>query len=115
MRRSTHICSRSAVRKASDALGCGGLAGPARRFLEGTRKVNGNAVNPKRHFLAIFAGPSMGATYMKNSKPQQKTFSFGGCEFGATSPSIGELSPDTRMFNLTVPFEEALKLHLAIG
>jgi hypothetical protein len=47
--------------------------------------------------------------------PKQKSFSFGGCEFGATSPTIADLSPDTPMLNVTVPFEEALKLHLAIG
>jgi uncharacterized protein (DUF1810 family) len=51
----------------------------------------------------------------QNKTPKQKTFSFGGCEFGATSPNIAELSPDTPMFNIAVPFEEALKLHLAIG
>ena len=50
-----------------------------------------------------------------NNAPKQKTFSFGGCEFGATSPKISELSPDTPMLNITVSFEEALKLHLAIG
>ena len=47
--------------------------------------------------------------------PKLKTFSFGGCDFGATSPKISELSADTAMLNLTVGFEEALKLHLAIG
>ena len=52
---------------------------------------------------------------MSGDMPKQKTFSFGGCDFGATSPSIAELSPATPMFNITVPFEEALKLHLAIG
>ena len=52
---------------------------------------------------------------MDNNTPKQKKFSFGGCEFGATSPSIPELSADTPMLNVTVSFEEALKLHLAIG
>lgn len=54
-------------------------------------------------------------TMKASNSPKQKTFSFGGCEFGATSPSIAELSPNTVMLNITVPFEEALKLHLAIG
>jgi hypothetical protein len=50
-----------------------------------------------------------------NNAPEQEKFSFGGCDFGATSPSLAELSSDTPMLNITVPFEEALKLHLAIG
>ncbi len=52
--------------------------------------------------------------------PQQaplavKTFSFGGCDFGRTSPVIAVLSPNTKMLNVEIDFEEALKLHLAIG
>ncbi len=44
-----------------------------------------------------------------------KQFSFGGCDFGATSPGLAEISPTTAMLNVTVSFEEALKLHLAVG
>jgi hypothetical protein len=51
----------------------------------------------------------------KPNLPKVKTFSFGGCEFGQTSPSISDLSGTTAMLNLTVSFEEALKLQLAIG
>jgi hypothetical protein len=44
-----------------------------------------------------------------------KTFSFGGCDFRRTSPAIDVLSPNTKMLNVEIDFEEALKLHLAIG
>jgi hypothetical protein len=47
--------------------------------------------------------------------PAIKTFSFGGCDFGRTSPSVGDLSPNTHVPNIEIGFEEALKLHLAIG
>ncbi len=45
---------------------------------------------------------------------QTKTFSFGGCDFTRTLPPLGALSPDTKFLNIEIPFEEALKLHLAI-
>jgi hypothetical protein len=51
----------------------------------------------------------------KQPGPPIKTFSFGGCDFNRTSPSIGALSPNTQVLNIEVDFEEALKLHLAIG
>ena len=44
-----------------------------------------------------------------------KTFSFGGCTFNRTLPELAKLSPDTKMLNIEIGFEEALKLHLAIG
>jgi hypothetical protein len=44
-----------------------------------------------------------------------KTFSFGGCDFSRTSPSLNRLSPSTKVLNVAIGFEEALKLHLAIG
>jgi hypothetical protein len=48
--------------------------------------------------------------------PALKQFSFGGCDFGPTSPAnLADLSPDTRILSLSVSFEEALKLHLAMG
>ena len=44
-----------------------------------------------------------------------RTFSFGGCTFSRTSPGTATLSPDTKMLNIEIGFEEALTLHLAIG
>lgn len=43
-----------------------------------------------------------------------KTFSFGGCDFARTSPPLTEICPETAMLNLSISFEEALKLNLAI-
>ena len=51
----------------------------------------------------------------KQASPVLKTFSFGGCDFGRTSPIVGALSPHTKMLNIEIDFEDALKLHLAIG
>jgi hypothetical protein len=51
----------------------------------------------------------------EQASPAVKTFSFGGCDFGRTSPQVGALSPDTQILNIEIGFEEALKLHLAIG
>jgi hypothetical protein len=50
----------------------------------------------------------------KNS-PALKTFSFGGCDIGSMSPDRSALSGETEVLNVRVGFEEALKLHLAIG
>ncbi|MGI9104381.1 MAG: hypothetical protein ACR2IF_18210 [Terriglobales bacterium] len=46
--------------------------------------------------------------------PAIKTFSFGGCDFGRTSPQLSSLSPATKVLNIEVNFEEALKLELAV-
>jgi hypothetical protein len=43
-----------------------------------------------------------------------KKFSFGGCDFSETSPSLLTLSPETPMLNLHITFENALKLNVAI-
>lgn len=43
-----------------------------------------------------------------------KTFGFGGCTFARTSPKLDALSPATPMLNISIPFEEALKLSLAV-
>jgi hypothetical protein len=51
----------------------------------------------------------------QNSSASTKTFSFGGCDFSRTSPDLSKLSPDTQMLNIVISFEDALKLHLAIG
>ena len=46
--------------------------------------------------------------------PRKKTFSFGGCDYAKTSPKLEALSPATPMLNVTLSFEDALKLSLAI-
>jgi len=51
----------------------------------------------------------------KQESPALKTFSFGGCDLSRTSPAVGALSPNTQVLNIAIEFEEALKLHLAIG
>src|SRR5579859_4290631 len=51
----------------------------------------------------------------EHSSPLTKTFSFGGCTFSRTSPTVEGLSPNTQILNVEIGFEEALKLHLAIG
>lgn len=51
----------------------------------------------------------------KLTSPALKTFSFGGCDFGWTLPSLAALSPNTQVLNVEIHFEEALRLHLAIG
>jgi hypothetical protein len=43
-----------------------------------------------------------------------KNFSFGGCSVGSIGPAVSSLSPTTPILNVTVSFEEALKLSLAI-
>ena len=40
--------------------------------------------------------------------------SFGGCSFSKASPAHGKLAPSTQVVNLVIPFEEALKLNLAV-
>jgi hypothetical protein len=52
---------------------------------------------------------------MQPDAPAVKTFSFGGCDISSTSPDLATLSPNTSVLNIRVDFEEALKLHLAIG
>src|SRR5262245_56957395 len=43
-----------------------------------------------------------------------KTFSFGSCAVSSFSPEVTALSSKTKMLNVTVSFEDALKLSLAI-
>ena len=50
---------------------------------------------------------------MLSNKPKLKV-SFGTCSYAKTSPPPGSLSPETKILNVVVPFEEALKLSLAI-
>ena len=46
--------------------------------------------------------------------PTMKTFSFGGGSFCNTSPQRVALTPETKILNVMMTFEEALKLNLAI-
>ena len=43
-----------------------------------------------------------------------KEFSFGGCHYERTSPSLTNLSPNTKVLNIEFSLDEALKLNLAI-
>ena len=47
------------------------------------------------------------------TKPKQKAFTFGTCALDHYGPA--PLSANTRAINVVVGFEEALKLHFAIG
>ena len=50
-----------------------------------------------------------------SNKPPIKQFAFGTCSFASTSPERGRgLTSDTKILNVQVTFEEALKLNLAI-
>ena len=44
--------------------------------------------------------------------PRKKRTTYGTCKFTRTSPP--ELAPGTSALNIIVPFEEALKLNLAV-
>ncbi|MEK6563667.1 MAG: hypothetical protein AABZ65_01405 [Candidatus Omnitrophota bacterium] len=44
----------------------------------------------------------------------EKTFSFGACEISEYSPEKSKVSGDTKVLNLKIKFEEALKLNLAL-
>jgi hypothetical protein len=46
--------------------------------------------------------------------PTEKQFSFGGCDFTKTSPKLVDLSASTPILNVTISFEDALKLNLAL-
>lgn len=49
---------------------------------------------------------------MRTSPPIKE--SFGICDFERTSPPLTALSSDTKVLNIQISFEEALKLSLAI-
>ncbi len=51
----------------------------------------------------------------EKTAPKTKEFSFGGCDIANTSPGLAALTADTKILNVRISFEEALKLHLAIG
>lgn len=48
------------------------------------------------------------------NSPAKKTFSFGGCDYAKLSPLQNKLSGTTKVLNITISFEDALKLDLAI-
>lgn len=48
------------------------------------------------------------------STPEAKGISFGGCNFGKLSPKQEDLSATTKMLNVTMTFEDALKFNLAV-
>lgn len=43
-----------------------------------------------------------------------KEFSFGGCNPGKLSPKSEDLAPTTKILNITMSFEDALKFSLAV-
>ncbi len=43
-----------------------------------------------------------------------KTFSFGACEVSGYSPKKDDWGKDTKVINIKIAFEEALKLNLAL-
>ncbi len=49
-----------------------------------------------------------------NRNDDEKQFTFGTCVYESTSPERGVLSDKTKILNVLVPFEESLKLNLAI-
>ena len=49
-----------------------------------------------------------------NRNDDEKQFTFGTCVCASTSPEQGTLSNQTKILNIVVPFEESLKLNLAI-
>jgi len=46
--------------------------------------------------------------------PATKEFSFGGCSFGKLSPKLEAIDSTTKVVNITLSFEDALKLNLAV-
>ena len=45
---------------------------------------------------------------------KKKVYSFGACAFNGTSPQRDKLCSTTKILNIFIPFEEALKLNLSI-
>lgn len=44
----------------------------------------------------------------------EKTFAFGTCDYAFVSPDRSKLTPKTKILNVVVSFEDALKLNLAL-
>ncbi len=51
----------------------------------------------------------------KNRITTPKKYTFGTCGFSRTSPHRDVISPNTKVLNVIVSFEDALKLNLAIS
>ena len=49
-----------------------------------------------------------------NGNNDEKQFTFGTCVYVSTSPERDALSEKTKILNVLVPFDESLKLNLAI-
>lgn len=43
-----------------------------------------------------------------------KSFSYGGCQIRGTNPPRSKLSPETKVLNISIPFDQALRLNLAL-
>ena len=52
---------------------------------------------------------------MKEDNLPEPKKTFGGCDIANVSPELAALTPDTKILNVRISFEEALKLHLSIG
>ena len=48
------------------------------------------------------------------TKAPMKSFSSGGCKVASIGPDVSTLNPKTPSLNISLSFEEALKLNLAI-
>jgi hypothetical protein len=51
---------------------------------------------------------------MNKRKPKEKEFTFGTCRFERTSPQREAFSASTRAINIYIPFDDALKLNIAV-
>jgi hypothetical protein len=47
-------------------------------------------------------------------KTTKEKVTSGGCSFRKTSPERNALSPDTKLLNVVIPFDEALRLNLSL-
>ena len=52
---------------------------------------------------------------MKEDNLPEPKKTFGGCDIDSVSPELATLTADTKILNVRISFEEALKLHLSIG
>ena len=50
----------------------------------------------------------------KERSDNEKEFSFGTCDYSYTSPERSQISATTSVLNVVIPFDDALKLNLAI-
>ena len=44
---------------------------------------------------------------IEKASPKVKTFSFGGCDIGMTSPALEAITPNTQVLNITWPLANA--------